>query len=48
MKQNKTPAKFEKAIGNRSFYLLKKLEQIKAKSPAQEDFEKEMQEAWQR
>jgi hypothetical protein len=46
--KRKTPKKFEKAIEKQESYLLKKLEQIAAKSPAQEDFEKELQEAWQR
>lgn len=38
--------KFEKAIGKQEFFLLKKFKQIVAKSPAQKDFEKELQEAW--
>jgi len=42
--------KFEKAIEieKQGANLLKKFAQIQAKSPAQEDFEKELQEAWQR
>lgn len=40
--------KFEKAIGKQESFLLKKFAQIVAKSPAQDDFEKELPEAWQR